>query len=57
MDDKLTPEQEEAWTYTQDFYVALDKLVRGIQLYQGKGGLVERLLAELMKLLAPCAPL
>lgn len=49
MDDKLTPEQEEIWLATQEFYVALDKLVRGIQLYQGKGGLVERLLAELMK--------
>ena len=49
MDDKLTPEQEEVWQATQEFYVALDKLVRGIQLYQGKGGLVERLLAELMK--------
>ena len=36
MDDKLTPEQEEIWLATQEFYVALDKLVRGIQLYQGK---------------------
>ena len=33
----------------QGFYTALDKLIRGMQLYQGKGGLVDRLLAELMK--------
>lgn len=49
MDDKLAPEEEELWVLTQEFYTALDKLVRGMQLYQGKGGLVERLLAELMK--------
>ena len=49
MDDKLAPEEEELWVLTQEFYTALDKLIRGMQLYQGKGGLVERLLAELMK--------
>ncbi len=49
MDEGLSPEEEEFWGVTQDFYVALDKLVRGIQLYQGKGGLVERLLEDLMK--------
>lgn len=49
MDEELSPEEEELWGITQDFYVALDKLVRGIQLYQGKGGLVERLLSDLMK--------
>ena len=49
MEDKLSAEQEEVWLATQEFYVALDKLVRGIQLYQGRGGLVERLLEELMK--------
>ena len=49
MDDKLTPEEEELWVLTQEFYTALDKLIRGMQLYQGKGGLVDRLLAELMK--------
>ena len=37
MDGELTPEEEELWVVTQEFYVALDKLVRGIQLYQGKG--------------------
>ena len=36
------------WVLTQEFYTALDKLIRGMQ-HQGKGGLVERLLAELMK--------
>lgn len=49
MDDKLAPEDEELWVLTQEFYTALDKLIRGMQLYQGKGGLVDRLLAELMK--------
>ena len=49
MDDKLAPEEEELWILTQEFYTALDKLIRGMQLYQGKGGLVDRLLAELMK--------
>lgn len=49
MDDKLAPEEEELWVLTQEFYTALDKLIRGMQLYQGKGGLVDRLLAELMK--------
>ena len=49
MDEKMTPEEKELWDLTQEFYVALDKLIRGMQLYQGKGGLVDRLLAELMK--------
>ncbi len=49
MDDKLTPEEKELWDLTQEFYTALDKLIRGMQLYQGKGGLVERLLSEVMK--------
>ena len=39
MDDKLAPEEEELWVLTQEFYTALDKLIRGMQLYQGKGGL------------------
>ena len=38
MDDKLAPEEEELWMLTQEFYTALDKLIRGMQLYQGKGG-------------------
>jgi hypothetical protein len=49
MDEKWTPEEKEQWDLTQEFYVALDKLIRGMQLYQGKGSLVERLLEELMK--------
>ena len=31
---------------TTDFYTSLDKLIRGINLYQGKGALVERLLQD-----------
>ena len=49
MDEKWTVEEKELWDLTQEFYVALDKLIRGMQLYQGKGGLVDRLLEELMK--------
>ena len=49
MDEKWTAEEKELWDLTQEFYVALDKLIRGMQLYQGKGGLVDRLLEELMK--------
>lgn len=43
---ELTPEEQETFKYTAELYASLDKLVRGMQLYQGKGGLVDRLLKD-----------
>ena len=41
-----TPEELEAIKKSGLFFVGLDKLVRGIKLYEGKGSLVEQLLKD-----------
>lgn len=43
---ELSDEETLLLKKTTDFYISLDKLVRGINLYQGKGVLVERLLQD-----------
>ena len=45
----LSKRDEEILTRLSNVFVALDKLIRGIQLYEGKGALVERLLLDLHK--------
>ena len=45
----LTKRDEEQIDQLSKVFVALDKLIRGIQLYEGKGALVERLLTDLHK--------
>ena len=43
---ELSEDESLSLKKTADFYTSLDKLVRGINLYQGKGVLVERLLQD-----------
>jgi hypothetical protein len=45
----LSKRDEELINRLTNVFVALDKLIRGIQLYEGKGALVERLLSDLHK--------
>ena len=45
----LSKRDEEQINRLSNVFVALDKLIRGIQLYEGKGALVERLLLDLHK--------
>jgi len=45
----LSKRDEEQINRLSNVFVALDKLIRGIQLYEGKGALVERLLSDLHK--------
>ena len=48
-DNSLTKKEEEQIAKMSTFFNSLDKLIRGIQMYEGKGSLVERLLLDLYK--------